>query len=503
MGDATTTELTEKMAGTTVAEATDSSISVVIEEVSPEREASLEEAAVSPTKEKEPALGTDEEVEKIVAATKAKIQDKYNRETLQADPSHPLYSQYENFESFGLNAALIKGVVALGFRKPSGIQARALPTLISTSEDVIVQSQSGTGKTATFSLTCLQKLDLSASSSSPQCMILSPSRELAIQTSEEVKKMGAFCQGLVVSTCIPMTEYPARVNYGHIAVGTVGRLFDITLKRKEIDLSKLKVVVIDEADEMLRAASGNSASGQQVAQIIKALNRKFTQVILVSATFPQNITRFVQTILPCCRNTFALQSGTACLSMDCIHHFYVYIPPNDETNFFNSKANWIKDACEFCDINQSIIFCNVAKEAERLNGFLTQQKHHVGLLTSRLEKEQRDAIMDAFRTSTTRILISTNVISRGVDVVQTSIVINFEVPQKVERGRSIVDAEAYLHRAGRTGRFGRPGVCITFVTTKQDIADLMEIGQQYKLNITGLSRDGSKVAKCMDDLGIT
>ena len=149
-----------------------------IPDVSPETPATTEEP---PAADKAMLASLPEdEIHIVVATARAKIQGKYNREALQNDPSHPLYSQFQNFEQFGLKDELVKGVVALGFRKPSGIQARALPTLTKTSEDVIVQSQSGTGKTATFVLTCLQKIDLK----DPTCqaLILSPSRELAIQT---------------------------------------------------------------------------------------------------------------------------------------------------------------------------------------------------------------------------------------------------------------------------------------------------------------------------------
>eukprot|EP00759_Apiculatamorpha_spiralis_P018747 PhF_6_TR25112/c0_g1_i1/m.34527/K18655/DDX19, DBP5; ATP-dependent RNA helicase DDX19/DBP5 len=432
-------------------------------------------------------------------STNMRLQAKYDREALQNDPTNPLYSESENFEGFGLRPELVKGVVAQGFRKPSGIQARALPKLIATNEDVIVQSQSGTGKTATFSLTTLQKIDVSVRQ--VQGIILSPSRELAIQTAEEVRKLGQFLEGLEVSLCVPMEKYPETPSYGHVVVGTIGRVYDLVTKRKEINLDTVNVVVIDEADDMLRAGSGNQSHGQQSVLLMKSLNRKKTQIILVSATFPTSMTKYVQQVLPGCKNMFKLEGRAASLKLDYIHHFYTYFPP---PKAHEQKCKFIKDALELCDINQTIIFCNQKTEAEKIHEYLSKDKFCVGLLTSNLEKDARDAVMEKFRNAETRILISTNVIARGVDVVQTSVVINFEVPTKVDdrTRQQKIDPETYVHRAGRTGRFGRPGVCISFLSTKEDVDGLMHISKEYGFEMKGLSRDGAKLAETFQQGGL-
>ncbi|KAK1236360.1 RNA helicase required for poly(A+) mRNA export [Marasmius sp. AFHP31] len=384
----------------------------------------------------------------------------------QVDPNSPLYSA-KSFEQLGLHEDLLKGIYAMGFSKPSKIQERALPLLLSNpATNMIGQSQSGTGKTAAFVLTMLSRIDYSINK--PQALCLAPSRELARQIMSVVINMGKFTQ--------VQTEYAIKENLpksathvtAHIIVGTPGTMFDL-LRRKVIDNSELKVFVLDEADNML----DQDGLGDQTLRVKNLLPRgpKAPQIILFSATFPDHVRQFADKFAPSA-NKIELQKNE--LSVDSIRQFYMDCK-NEE-----HKYDILVTLYTLLTIGQSIIFCQHRHTADRISQKMTAEGHKVASLHGAKDATERDRIIDNFRNGKEKVLITTNVIARGIDIMQVNMVVNYDLPLMNERGGNKSedtrpDIETYIHRIGRTGRFGRKGISINFVHDRKTWLQMEEI----------------------------
>ncbi|KAL0579594.1 RNA helicase required for poly(A+) mRNA export [Marasmius crinis-equi] len=384
----------------------------------------------------------------------------------QVDPNSPLYSA-KSFEQLGLHEDLLKGIYAMGFSKPSKIQERALPLLLANpATNMIGQSQSGTGKTAAFVLTMLSRVDYTINK--PQALCLAPSRELARQIMSVVIAMGKFTQ--------VQTEYAIKENLprnathisAQIIVGTPGTMYDL-LRRKVIDTSELKVFVLDEADNML----DQDGLGDQTLRVKNMLPRapKTPQIILFSATFPDHVRQFANKFAPD-SNKIELQKNE--LSVDSIRQFYMDCK-NEE-----HKYDILVTLYTLLTIGQSIIFCQHRHTADRISQKMTAEGHKVASLHGAKDATERDRIIDNFRLGKEKVLITTNVIARGIDIMQVNMVVNYDLPLMNERGGNKSedtrpDIETYIHRIGRTGRFGRKGISINFVHDRKTWLQMEEI----------------------------
>ncbi|KAG8213090.1 P-loop containing nucleoside triphosphate hydrolase protein [Butyriboletus roseoflavus] len=406
------------------------------------------EGKESETKKPEVAEPTRSETTDLISST---FEVTVTLADQQADPNSPLYS-VKSFEQLGLHQDLLKGLYALGFSKPSKIQERALPLLLADPpQNMIGQSQSGTGKTAAFVLTMLSRVDFSLNKT--QAICLAPSRELARQIMSVVVAMGKFTP--------VQTEYAIKDNLprdvtritAHIVVGTPGTMTDL-LKRKVIDSSSIKVFVLDEADNML----DQGGLGDQTLRVKNLLPRT-PQIILFSATFPDHVRTFANKFAPCA-NKIELQKEE--LSVEGIRQFYMDCR-NEE-----HKYDILVSLYQLLTIGQSIIFCQHRHTADRISQRMTAEGHKVASLHGAKDASERDAVIDSFREGREKVLITTNVIARGIDILQVNMVVNYDLPLMNERGNSNPDdgrpdIETYIHRIGRTGRFGRKGISINFV----------------------------------------
>ncbi|KAI6123533.1 P-loop containing nucleoside triphosphate hydrolase protein [Pisolithus croceorrhizus] len=415
----------------------------------------------------------------------------------QADPDSPLYSA-KSFEELGLNPDLLKGVYALGFSKPSKIQERALPLLLSNPpQNMIGQSQSGTGKTAAFVLTMLSRVDFSKNKT--QAICLAPSRELARQIMSVVVAMGKFTS--------VQTEYAIKDNLpkdvtritAHIVVGTPGTMIDL-LRRKVIDSSEIKVFVLDEADNML----DQDGLSDQTLRVKNMLPRHPSpQIILFSATFPDHVRNFANKFAP---NANKIELQKEELSVEGIRQFYM------DCRDAEHKYDILVSLYQLLTIGQSIIFCQVTYVTAvlsipgtdtllsidtrriRLHNEWSLKVHKVASLHGAKDATERDSVIDSFREGREKVLITTNVIARGIDILQVNMVVNYDLPLMNERGNqhssdSRPDIETYIHRIGRTGRFGRKGISVNFVHDQRTWQQMEEIEKVLGKKIIRIETD--------------
>lgn len=412
-----------------------------------------------------PAKAEEEEQSNLIRSThvvQVKLADQ------QADPNSPLYS-VKSFEQLGLSPELLKGLYAMSFSKPSKIQERALPLLIGNPpRNMIGQSQSGTGKTAAFVLTMLTRLNLGLNV--PQAICLAPSRELARQIMDVVQAMSKFTNittKLVVKDSLQRNE-PVQAQ---IIVGTPGTVADV-IKRRLLPVQAVKIFVLDEADNML----DQDGLGDQSIRI-KNMLKGNPQVVLFSATFPEHVRKFAARFAP---NANEISLKREDLSVDAIKQFYMDC--DNEEHKYETLCN----IYDLLTVSQSIIFCKRRDSADEIAKRMKAQGHSVVSLHGKMTPEERDKVMDDFRRGEFKVLITTNVLARGIDISQVTLVINYDLPLD-QRGQ--VDFEAYLHRIGRTGRFGRTGVSIILVDSRQSWEQMQEIEKHFQREITLVPTD--------------
>jgi len=370
----------------------------------------------------------------------------------------------ESFDDMNLNTELLRGIYAYGFEKPSAIQQRAiLPCL--KGRDVIAQAQSGTGKTATFSISVLQQIDPKLNAC--QALILSPTRELALQTQKVVDALSEYMK----INCIPcigggaVREDQQRLEKGaHIVVGTPGRVYDV-IQRKIFDVRNIKIFVLDEADEML-----SRGFKDQIYDVFRLLPTHDLQVILVSATMPSDVLEVTKNFM---RDPIRVLVKKEELTLEGIKQFYIAIDKEDW------KLDVLCDLYETMRITQAVIFCNTRRKVDWLQEKMTQRDFTVSCMHGDLDQQGRELIMKEFRSGSSRVLITTDLLARGIDVQQVSLVINYDLPG---------NRENYIHRIGRSGRFGRKGVAINLVTP-DDARNLKDIEEFYNIHIDEMPMD--------------
>jgi translation initiation factor 4A len=363
----------------------------------------------------------------------------------------------DNFDSMELKPELLRGIYAYGFERPSAIQQRAILPVINN-RDVIAQAQSGTGKTATFSISVLQKIDLSVKQC--QALILAPTRELAQQIQKVVVAIGDFmnveCHACIGGTVV-RDDMKILQDGVHIVVGTPGRVHDM-IQRRALKTDAIKLFVLDEADEML-----SRGFTEQIYDIFQLLPQS-TQVVLLSATMPQDVLEVTTKFM---RDPVRILVKKAELTLEGIKQFFIAVEKEEW------KLDTLSDLYETVTITQAVIFCNTRRKVDWLTEKLTARDFTVSAMHGDMDQNQRDLIMKEFRSGSSRVLIATDLLARGIDVQQVSLVINYDLP---------VNRENYIHRIGRGGRFGRKGVAINFVTA-DDVRMMREIEQFYSTQI--------------------
>lgn len=361
------------------------------------------------------------------------------------------------FDKMGLREDLLRGIYAYGFEKPSAIQQRAVPAILKA-RDVIAQAQSGTGKTATFSISVLQSLDTQVRET--QALILSPTRELAVQIQKVVLALGDY-MNVQCHACIGGTnlgEDIRKLDYGqHVVSGTPGRVFDM-IRRRNLRTRAIKLLVLDEADEML-----NKGFKEQLYDIYRYLPPG-AQVVLLSATLPHEILEMTSKFMT---DPIRILVKRDELTLEGIKQFFVAVDREEW------KFDTLIDLYDTLTITQAVLFCNTRRKVDWLTDKMKEANFTVSSMHGDMEQKDRDEVMKEFRAGTTRVLISTDVWARGLDVPQVSLVINYDLPN---------NRELYIHRIGRSGRFGRKGVAINFVK-QDDVRILRDIEQYYSTQI--------------------
>ncbi|KAF9972008.1 RNA helicase required for poly(A+) mRNA export [Actinomortierella ambigua] len=393
----------------------------------------------------------------------------------QADVNSPLYSA-KSFDDLGLHEDLLKGIYDMKFAKPSKIQERALPLLLSNPpKNMIAQSQSGTGKTAAFTLTLLSRInyDLEA----PQALVMSPSRELARQTTEVIQEMGKYTK-VKVFQAIKDEAMPPKVT-AHVIVGTPGTVSDM-IKRRVMDARNVRLFILDEADNML----DQQGLGDQSITLKRLLPRD-CQIVLFSATWADHVRAFAEKLVPHA-NQITLRREE--LSVDAIKQFYVDCrePGGRRSRNDAKKYDILVGLYSLLTVSQSIIFVRKRDTADDIAKRMKEKHHSVVSLHGKLEPAQRDQVIDSFRSGQSKVLITTNVIARGIDIANVNMVVNYDLPTHMDGSP---DPETYLHRIGRTGRFGRTGVSINFVHDDNSFRIMKVIEKHFGREMVGLPED--------------
>ncbi|RXI06101.1 hypothetical protein DVH24_018143 [Malus domestica] len=367
---------------------------------------------------------------------------------------------YDSFDAMGLQENLLRGIYAYGFEKPSAIQQRGIVPFCK-GLDVIQQAQSGTGKTATFCSGILQQLDYSLTEC--QALVLAPTRELAQQIEKVMRALGDYL-GVRVHACVGGTSVreDQRIlsNGVHVVVGTPGRVFDM-LRRQSLRPDSIKMFVLDEADEML-----SRGFKDQIYDIFQLLPSKI-QVGVFSATMPPEALEITRKFM---NKPVRILVKRDELTLEGIKQFYVNVDKEEW------KLETLCDLYETLAITQSVIFVNTRRKVDWLTDKMRSRDHTVSATHGDMDQNTRDIIMREFRSGSSRVLITTDLLARGIDVQQVSLVINYDLPTQPEN---------YLHRIGRSGRFGRKGVAINFVT-KDDERMLFDIQKFYNVVVEEL-----------------
>jgi translation initiation factor 4A len=378
-------------------------------------------------------------------------------EELVFDSTEHVINSWDELE---IEPKILRGIFAYGFEKPSPIQQRAIKPVIQ-GRDVIAQAQSGTGKTATFTIGALQRVNIADSFT--QVLILSPTRELSTQTANVISNLGSFMDGLKIQTIFggsaveESSSFSSR-NIPHIICGCPGRVNDM-MRRDRINTKSIKLIILDEADEML-----SSGFKEQVYNIFQYLNSD-VQVCLFSATLPDGINTIIEKIM---RNPIKISVKREQLTLEGISQYYIAV--NDD----REKYTTLKNIFSFITLSHTIIYCNSIKRVQDLYEAMCEDGFPVCRIHSNMDKSERDKAFNDFRNGNSRVLISSNVTARGIDIQQVSVVINFDLPKCVH---------TYLHRIGRSGRWGRKGVGINFIT-RRDVIQIKKIEEHYSTQIS-------------------
>lgn len=347
------------------------------------------------------------------------------------------------FQNLGLDSSIIMALNDLGYEKPTPIQELTIPHLLTTDQDLKAFAQTGTGKTAAFSLPILNNID--TNSKATQALILSPTRELGIQIAKNMVDFAKYQEGIEITAVYggaPIEQQIKAVRKGtHVIVGTPGRTLDL-IKRKVLRLESIRWVVLDEADEML-----NMGFKEELDGILKA-TPKSKQSLLFSATFPKEVEAISKNYL---QDPIELSAGQKNIGSTNVSHEYYQVADRN-------RYAALKRIADLHPHIYSIVFCRTRRETKDVADKLIADGYNADALHGDLTQAQRDSVMQKFRQKHIQILVATDVAARGLDVDNLSHVINYKLPDQIEN---------YTHRSGRTGRAGKKGVSIALITPKE------------------------------------
>jgi len=366
------------------------------------------------------------------------------------------------WDELNIDTNILRGIYSFGFEDPSPIQRKAIIPIINK-QDIIAQAQSGTGKTGAFSIGALSHVELT--SETTQILIMSPTHELTKQIASVISGIGVMMDGLRVKILVGGSSIDddadsLKSSVPHVIVGCPGRVYDM-IRRNHIQPKYIKLIVLDEADEML-----SSGFKEQVYNIFRYLNRD-VQVALFSATLPQHIYNITNKFM---RNPVKISVTPEKLTLEGIRQYFVAV--NDDCD----KYETLKNLYSVISVSQCIIYCNSVKRVADLYEAMKEDNFPVCAIHSNMDKVERNIAFNDFRSGKARVLISSNVTARGIDIQQVSIVINFDIPK---------DIHTYIHRIGRSGRWGRKGTGINLIT-RRDIQKMKEIEHYYNTQIQEL-----------------
>jgi ATP-dependent RNA helicase DeaD len=347
------------------------------------------------------------------------------------------------FTELGLKEEILKALTDLGYEKPSEIQEKAIPQVISSTDDLKAFAQTGTGKTAAFSLPILQLLN--SESKNTQAIILSPTRELAVQIGNNIKDFSKYMKNVNVLTVYGganIDEQIKKLRKGvQIVVGTPGRTVDL-IKRGRLKLENVQWLILDEADEML-----NMGFKDELDQVLEVTPEE-KQTLLFSATFPKEVESIARNYM---NNPVEITAGQKNTGSDNVENQYYLV----------TERNRYPALRRICDVNPDIygiVFCRTKRETAQVADNLIQDGYNADALHGDLSQAQRDGVMQKFRNKSLQMLVATDVAARGLDVNSLTHVINYKLPDQTE---------AYTHRSGRTGRAGNKGISIALITNKE------------------------------------
>ena len=408
-------------------------------------------------------IKTDKETEtETETLIEHKEDDNQDQDQQSKEPTHPTI---KSFDELDISTELLRGIYGYGFEIPSEIQSTAILPMVEK-KNLIAQAQSGTGKTGAFTIGALSRVDPEISET--QVLLLAPTRELAQQSANVVSKIGAMIPDLHVKLLIggnalrdDLREIERTLP--HVVVGTPGRIFDV-IRRRYLELTGLRLIVLDEADEML------SFGFEEQIQNIFQMMPTDTTIALFSATMPPNIIRISNQFM---KDPVSIRVALDKLSLDGIKQFHVELE-ND-----HQKYATLMDLYQNISVAQCIIYCNSVQRVDTLAVAMRKDSFPVSCIHGRMNRQEREEAFQAFKNGESRVLISSDITARGIDVQQVNMVINFDVPTNMHN---------YLHRIGRSGRWGRKGTAINFAT-KRDMHLIHDIEKYYTCKIEALTEE--------------
>jgi superfamily II DNA/RNA helicase len=357
---------------------------------------------------------------------------------------------------------LLRGIFSYGFENPSPIQSKAIYPM-TCKRDIIAQAQSGTGKTGAFTIGTLSLIDTTINET--QAILLSPTHELANQTMTVCAALGSVMPNLCVKKFVGGSSVmddrkSIDEQNPHVVAGCPGRIFDL-IRRRFLNVSKLRIIVIDEADEML-----SKGFQEQIKDIFQMLPNN-VQVGIFSATLTKEVMDLTPKFMT---NPIKITMAADKLTLDGIRQYYIASEYDDD------KFDSLKKLFNIISINQCIIYCNSVNRVSQLCEAMRSDGFSVDCIHRNMNKVERETVFRNFRSGAIRFLVSSNITARGIDIQQVSVVINFDITS---------DVHTYLHRIGRSGRWGRKGTAINFITPR-DISVMRDIESYYHIQIDPL-----------------
>lgn len=379
--------------------------------------------------------------------------------------------EIDSWDELEIQPDLLRGIYTYGFENPSPIQRKAIKPIIDK-KDIIAQGQSGTGKTATFTIGALSHVNVKENVT--QILVLAPTRELSKQITSVMSGIGAQMTGLKIQTIVGGNSidddvYKLKNEIPHVIVGCPGRVYDM-IRRNHISARTIKLLILDEADEMLSVGFK-----EQIYNIFQYFNNDI-QVALFSATLPDYVYGITSKFM---RNPIKITVKTEQLTLEGISQYFVAVEDDRD------KYATLKDLYAVISLSQCIIYCNSVKRVIELYDAMTEDGFPVCRIHSNMDKVDRDTAFNDFRCGKYRVLISSNVTARGIDIQQISMVINFDIPKCIHN---------YIHRIGRSGRWGRKGVGINLIT-RRDTGKLKDIESFYSCQINELPANLENLTK--------